>query len=380
LNQFDYFVGRTAELNQIQYALQHHNRVLIEGQPGIGKTSLLRMFVEMNPLNYKNIFYLYGYELELDKTKLTSLRNSLKSDESSYEFEKLWIIDEFESIISPEMKNEVLSIVKEGKKHNDDIIISSRPLIENEIIKNNGYTILLSGFTQQEFFTYLAQSVDDSFSAKITNQATLLNIYEVLNGSPLGLNYAFEFLKNNNTPINQIKDLLENKILHNTLIFDNSKRSINEDSPESKKILSDITNVNSQLIERVSKNPKLIYQLSSRKFEELVAEILTQKGFKVTLTKETRDGGKDIFLAEENLLGNFLFYVECKRYQAHIPVGVKIVRELYGTISVDRATAGILVTSSYFSPDAKEYREKIKNQISLIDFMNLQQWLNSLKR
>ena len=56
-----------------------------------------------------------------------------------------------------------------------------------------------------------------------------------------------------------------------------------------------------------------------------------------------------------------------------------MVRELYGTIMADKVTAGILVTSSYFSPDAHEFREKIKNQISLIDYIKLQQWFNNLR-
>jgi restriction endonuclease Mrr len=118
--------------------------------------------------------------------------------------------------------------------------------------------------------------------------------------------------------------------------------------------------------------------MSPRQFEELVAELLSKEGFEVNLTKVTRDGGKDIFIAHNNRIGDFLYYIECKRYGIGNPIGVNLVRELYGTVSHDRATAGMLVTTSYFSPDALDFVRKIKHQISLKDYIMLQDWINSV--
>jgi len=123
-----------------------------------------------------------------------------------------------------------------------------------------------------------------------------------------------------------------------------------------------------------------MYEISPRQFEEFVAELLEREGFNVNLTKATRDGGKDIFIATKNNLGNFLYYVECKRYSSDNPVGVNLVRELYGTISADRATAGLLITSSYFTPDAISFTKNIQYQLSLKDFFDLKTWVNEVCR
>lgn len=88
-------------------------------------------------------------------------------------------------------------------------------------------------------------------------------------------------------------------------------------------------------------------------------------------TPQTRDGGKDLFILEDRTLGKFLYYLECKKLAPHRPVGVRMVRELYGTVMRDRATAGILVTSSYFSDPSKDFTEAISNQMSLIDYNKL---------
>jgi len=99
-------------------------------------------------------------------------------------------------------------------------------------------------------------------------------------------------------------------------------------------------------------------------------------GYKVDLTKATRDGGKDLIIANHSDIGNFIFYVECKKYSPTIPVGVNLVRELAGTVLADRVTAGIMVTSSYFSPDAINYSTQVKHQLSLIDYLKLKDWIH----
>ena len=122
-----------------------------------------------------------------------------------------------------------------------------------------------------------------------------------------------------------------------------------------------------------------MYQLTSRQFEEMVAELMTNRVYNVDLTKATIDGGKDLKIANHVDIGNFIYYLECKRYSPTKPVGVNLVRELAGTISVDRVTAGIMITSSYFSPDAIEFSEKIRHQMSLIDYVKLKEWLKNVK-
>ncbi|SFR74909.1 Restriction endonuclease [Mitsuaria sp. PDC51] len=138
---------------------------------------------------------------------------------------------------------------------------------------------------------------------------------------------------------------------------------------------SHIQTVNGQLLRSVQKNPNAIFDLTSRQFEEVTGELLEKLGYKVELTKATRDGGKDLILASHSNVGQFVYYVECKRYAPERPVGVHLVRELVGAIYADRVTAGIMVTSSYFSPDAVSYSQQLKHQLTLVDFLRLKAWL-----
>ena len=137
----------------------------------------------------------------------------------------------------------------------------------------------------------------------------------------------------------------------------------------------EVSDVNDELLKLLNKNPNYLYQLSPRKFEEVVAEILARKGYDVKLTSATRDGGKDIYVAQKTDLGSFLYVVECKKYSPPKKVGVSVLRDLYGVISKENLTAGIIATTSYFAKPAQEFQQDIKSKMTLIDFDSIKQWL-----
>ncbi|MCE5319179.1 MAG: restriction endonuclease, partial [Parachlamydia sp.] len=119
----------------------------------------------------------------------------------------------------------------------------------------------------------------------------------------------------------------------------------------------------------------LLYSLDPRKFEELVAEMLSQRGYEITLTPPSKDGGLDMYAARKDDLGSFLYLVECKRYTPPTKVGVSIVRSLYGVVQQKQANGGIVVTSSFFTKGAKEFQENVPHQMHLRDYLALQKWL-----
>ena len=147
----------------------------------------------------------------------------------------------------------------------------------------------------------------------------------------------------------------------------------------SKDIITGVTIINGSLLKRVKDNPKIIDEFSSHEFEEIVCELLDKQGYDVKLTKQTRDGGKDIIVVQKSVLGEFCIYVECKKYDKSNPISVKLVRELYGTVMADGATAGMLITTSYFTKDAKEYRNKIRYRMILKDYNDLIQEINNIQ-
>ena len=116
--------------------------------------------------------------------------------------------------------------------------------------------------------------------------------------------------------------------------------------------------------------------LDSRKFEEAIAEILERDGYKTELTKQSRDGGRDILAYLPHSLGNSLFLVECKRYAEENKVGIEIVQRIFGVFSGEKATASAIVTTSDFSSDAKKWRtdNSLEHLVELRNFDYLKEW------
>lgn len=158
-------------------------------------------------------------------------------------------------------------------------------------------------------------------------------------------------------------------------IVDAFGRPVDHSSATYHRIITDISEVSDALLRRLHESPHEMYELTPRKFEQVVAELLSRLGYNVTLTPASRDGGKDIFVASQDALGSFLYLVECKRYSPENRIGVGLVRELYGVVQAERATAAILATTSFFTKGAREFQEELKFQLTLQDYFGVQKWL-----
>ena len=136
-----------------------------------------------------------------------------------------------------------------------------------------------------------------------------------------------------------------------------------------------ITSIDDEVKKYLKRHPERLYELSPRKFEELVASILKDMGFDVELTQATRDGGRDIIAHVRNAVCSYLTHIECKRYAADNKVGVGIIREVIGVHHIRKATKSIIVTTSFFSSDAVKEAERMENQLDLKDFTDIKAWL-----
>jgi len=85
-------------------------------------------------------------------------------------------------------------------------------------------------------------------------------------------------------------------------------------------------------------------------FERLCRELFAAMGYRVLRVGGQSDGGVDIraMRTGETVL------IQCKRWRDR-PVGVKVVRELLGVVVSERASQGVLVTTSRFTPDAQAF-------------------------
>jgi HJR/Mrr/RecB family endonuclease len=129
------------------------------------------------------------------------------------------------------------------------------------------------------------------------------------------------------------------------------------EEPVSKIILLDEAKRVKSIIKSVYHDHTELYRIEPRSFEEMIGELLRDQGFSVELTKQTRDGGYDL-IAIQDLAGiPVKFLVECKRHANDHKVNVNIVRSFSDVMS-NAGTMGMIVTSSYFTRDAKQYPGK----------------------
>jgi restriction system protein len=140
-----------------------------------------------------------------------------------------------------------------------------------------------------------------------------------------------------------------------------------------------VKSINAEFLRHAANDPEFLYSIPPRQFEEFVAEVFARQGYEVNLTPATRDGGSDIRVAKNDSLGSFLYIVECKRYARDRPVGVQLVRQLHGVADVMRANGSILVTTSYFTRDAKQFASEIRYQMNLRDYVDVHQWLKDFR-
>lgn len=145
-------------------------------------------------------------------------------------------------------------------------------------------------------------------------------------------------------------------------------------------VISDLREVDDTLLRAVTEDPNLLLRVRSRTFEKLVAEILKRKGYEVQLKQGSRDGGVDVVAIRRDDVGQVLLLVQCKQNAPTNKVGVRPVRELHGVVTSERANAGLIVTTSSFTRDAKKYVEthQLQYQLQLKDFIELKLWVNSL--
>lgn len=142
------------------------------------------------------------------------------------------------------------------------------------------------------------------------------------------------------------------------------------DEPE-RKARIEIFSLADLLLAEISTRPEQMLWLDPRQFEEVIARFYERHGWEVKLTPASKDGGKDLIIVKQDEAGTRTCFVECKRYAPHRPVGVEIVRQLYGVVQKDNATSGILMTTSRFTRGAVDEQRSIANRLQLHDYQAL---------
>ena len=100
-----------------------------------------------------------------------------------------------------------------------------------------------------------------------------------------------------------------------------------------------------------------------------IAKVMEDSGFKVYKNFKTSQKVIDIYAILPTTIGDFGVVVACLNYDKEFQVGVDVLREMEDVQASIKASKVTIVTSSYFSDQAKNYA--IRKNIKLVDRNNL---------
>ena len=357
-----------------KYALQklcqiHYGVINLSGNHGTGKTFLLN--------HYKQYLEKEGY-IVINMPDEFIFANSIgNTPHISYESLLYWLEDVryiksrmsshaliIDSIFTLEtISRRKINLLRNFFKNSPNMLIIITSLIPQNIAQDVT-NIHLNNFSNHDVHNYI-NSILPNVPPHIVN-----NIFYKTNGSIVLIR---DFCR----LIQEVK-FIPDTIIYRNCIIGADGRPISSSKKSNIKI--NVSDMEEQLLYEISKNPELLHNLSSYDFERIIAKIFEKRGFSVRITPQTRDGGKDIFIAKNDLC-SFLFYVECKKYALNRPVGIEVIQRLYGIISAEKATGGIIVTTSYFAKPAKDYiqEHQLEHQLTLQDYDALVNILNNMK-
>ena len=355
------FIGREAELKWLDDRLYRrsysHNPIVVTGLAGVGKTALIKQWFSTRRITYRPLWV--NLEERLDDSVIDEVVLQLREPSMSHLFDSgiTVVLDSTEYWSQPRIEAAVSRIFN-YKIVSSVIIVSRQRLnfkraeyLEIGELNHANADELLNGFLQSHLTA-------DQF-----NQA-----FAATNGHPLALRMLAQLLKDGNFDTVVAS-------LRNEPIYQLPQKII---VPE--KEIIDVTKpiilfTENKLIKSLQKQPSDLRQLDPRTFEKLLADLLVDLGWEVELTKATRDGGADILAYMNTELGRFLCLVEAKHYREDRKVGVELVRTLYGTLCDAQANSAMLITSSSFTKDARDFQRKHEYQLNLRDYADVIKWI-----
>ena len=100
-----------------------------------------------------------------------------------------------------------------------------------------------------------------------------------------------------------------------------------------------------------------------------IAKVMEDSGFKVYKNFKTSQKVIDIYAILPTTIGDFGVVVACKNYDKDFKIGVDVLKEMEEVQESLKASKTTIVTSSYFSEQAKNYA--LRKNIKLVDRDNL---------
>lgn len=107
-----------------------------------------------------------------------------------------------------------------------------------------------------------------------------------------------------------------------------------------------------------------LLRLKASDFEELVAQIYRQRGYKVQVTPVSRDAGIDLIAFRDDPMNPEKVAVQCRNHRN--PVGRPDAQKLLGATSDPQYSEAILIATAGFSRDCLEFAKR-HGRLKLVD-------------
>lgn len=240
--------------------------------------------------------------------------------------------------------------------------------IENDILENYFKPLVLAA-AQLVTIRDEKPIIDTKVAASGLNQA-------------IQKGYLGEQVKN---PVEPLFEVLKSSMKIESMLIDVNLEYTNLDEKECLQEL--IQSLKSVDVERISNlegriseiavgkwEKKDLFSNSWRDFEKLIADLWSDKGYSTKVTPSSADQGFDV--RAEGKVGKRDLIIEAKQYSSGNTVGRPVVQKTLGTLSTDRASKAVIVTTSSFSKPAHTEARKASNRIELINGDDLLRELN----
>lgn len=196
---------------------------------------------------------------------------------------------------------------------------------------------------------------------------------------PVGLTEVLHFCRSCSIMGNWLRDPLK---LHDSLdqTTSDDRQLILPFAQHIKPTLVHLIDISDTIWAKILANPNELFQLNPSQFEEFVLERLRAMGLDAQPVGKTfrKDGGIDIiFTPPRTFPFPFLGAVQAKHHRdPRYKVGPRPVRELEGVLAANRHfAAGMIVTNTAFTPDAKDFAVHSPSNLRLRDFEDLRRWI-----
>lgn len=351
-------VGRDGELRRIaEHLIQPGTRlgVQLHGKRGVGKSSIGLAFMERFAAHFPG-----GVHREQEQG-YRGLFRELRQQRASLRGPVLVVVDD------PWMG----TIFEAGAVFNDEITALWYAGVDARVLLIRRRRFVLDG-------RWLAVRVP-GLALKALGEIPLATVYggdveavgqfaRAAEGNPTVMNLLLGRALSGETPAHVLDRLAAGQLL----------QAPSEPASDGRSLSTRVREISDELLAGLVADPHGWYELTPRRFEEVVAEIYERQGYDVLLTPFHRDDGVDIYAVRYTSAGPLLTVVDCKRYAAERRVQVGVVRQLYGTVEAKNASAGVLATTSFFTRGALEFQQQRRYRIGLSDMFALQDAVRAL--